>query len=303
MGNVIVQTPMPPRAASPETVTDRFLTPDEAARHLAVRPKTVRNWLRKGRLQGVKVGRLWRLRKQDLDDLLPHHLEHPGDVEDRGAPPPGGASSGAPAPTALEEPSLTAKHIRLLRSTYRVMAEKGVKDLSLQHVANEAGVSKGILLYYFGSKENLILSTMRWVLGRVAGRIRSAVFHAASAEEKVAAMIDAIFIDPRANRDFYLVFNDLLSSAARLHKFDELSAAFRTIVNAVYEHIIDQGIQQGTFRIANAFEAASVVRAMIDGLFLQWLQESEWETLHPQLREVCKRAVLSYLHSGQAVEA
>lgn len=284
-------------------MTERFLRPAEAAQHLAVSPKTIRNWLRNGTLQGVKVGRLWRLRQQDLDGLVLEQPEPLIDIEDSGLSGPGTAPGPAHAPTPLEELALSAKHIHLLRGTYRVMAERGVKGLSLQHVADEAGVSKGILLYYFGSKENLILTSMRWVLGRVAGRIRTAALHATSAEEKVAAMIDAIFIDPRANRDFYLVFNDLLSSAARLHKFDELSAAFRNIVNAAYEQIIDQGIQQGTFHVTNALEAASVVRAMIDGLFLQWLQEAEWETLHSQLREVCKRAVLGYLRSAAATEA
>lgn len=268
----------------------RLLTPEEAAQHLAISPKTVRNWLRDGKLQGVKVGRLWRLREQDLDALLPRPPETSMDT----------AEAGATSSEAVEEPPLSAKHIRLLRSTYRVMAEKGVRGLSLHHVADAAGVSKGTLLYYFGSKENLILSAMRWVLGRVAHRIRTAVFQAASAEDKVIAMIDAIFIDPRANRDFYLVFNDLLSHAARLDKFDALSATFRNSVNAVYAHIIEHGIQHGTFRLADAFEAASVVRAMIDGLSLQWLQEPEWERLHAQLRESCKRAVLSYLRSESA---
>ncbi|MGH2405911.1 MAG: TetR family transcriptional regulator C-terminal domain-containing protein, partial [bacterium] len=141
---------------------------------------------------------------------------------------------------------------------------------------------------------------MRWVLGRVAERIRSAVFEARSAEEKVTAMLDAIFIDPKANRDFYLVFLDLLSTAARLDRFDELSATFRTTVNAVYAHIIEHGIEQGTFTIANATEAASVVRGIIDGLFLQWLQEADRVAIHERTRETCKRAVLAYLRSGRA---
>ncbi len=199
---------------------------------------------------------------------------------------------------ALEEPAFSPKHIRLLRSTYRVMAKRGVRRISLQDAARAAGVSKGILLYYFGSKENLVLSTMRWVLGRVARRIQAAVFQAPSAEEKVAAMIDAIFFDARANRDFYLVFIDLMTYAARSDRFDKLTATFRSIVNAFYEHVIAEGNQEGVFHVSNAAEAAAVVRALVDGLSLQWLGEPQWEALHPQLRTLCKRAVLGYLQSG-----
>ncbi|MGB9663169.1 MAG: helix-turn-helix domain-containing protein [Moorellaceae bacterium] len=49
---------------------DRLLTPEEAAEILAVSPKSVREWLRQGKLKGVKAGRLWRIRKCDLEAFL-----------------------------------------------------------------------------------------------------------------------------------------------------------------------------------------------------------------------------------------
>ena len=280
-------------------MAERLLTPEEAAERLAISSKTVRNWLRAGKLHGVKIGRLWRLRELELDALVPG-------IRDDGVAAPAGPRGRPGAPAAAgpqvspDGQAYSEKQIHLLRSTYRVLAEKGLQQLALQHVAEQAGVSKGILLYYFGSKENLVLTTMRWVLGRVAERIRTAVFKAASTEEKVTAMLDAIFIDPKANRDFYLVLLDLLSTAARLDRFDEISATFRTTVNGVYAHIIEQGVRQGTFHIADANEAAAVVRGIIDGLFLQWLQEADREALHARTRETCKRAVLAYLRSERA---
>ena len=57
--------------------------------------------------------------------------------------------------------SLAPKQARLIRSAYKVIGEKGLNRLSWQDVADEAGVSKAILPYYFDSKENLILLTMR----------------------------------------------------------------------------------------------------------------------------------------------
>ena len=49
---------------------ERLLTPEEVASILAVSPKSVREWLRRGKLKGVKAGRLWRVRKRDLDTFL-----------------------------------------------------------------------------------------------------------------------------------------------------------------------------------------------------------------------------------------
>jgi len=48
----------------------RLLTPEEVAEHLAVTPKAVRAWLRDGKLPGLRLGRLWRIRPADLDAFI-----------------------------------------------------------------------------------------------------------------------------------------------------------------------------------------------------------------------------------------
>ena len=49
---------------------ERYLTPEQVAERLSVRPKSVRKWLRMRRLKGVKVGRLWRISAEDLGAFL-----------------------------------------------------------------------------------------------------------------------------------------------------------------------------------------------------------------------------------------
>jgi len=49
---------------------ESLLTPERAAQLLAVRPKTIREWLKRGRLKGVREGLLWRIRECDLEAFL-----------------------------------------------------------------------------------------------------------------------------------------------------------------------------------------------------------------------------------------
>ncbi len=194
--------------------------------------------------------------------------------------------------------ALAPKQAHLIRSAYKMMGEKGLNRLSLQDVADEAGVSKAILPYYFESKENLILLTMRWVLARVAQRIREAINEVSSAEEKVSAMVDAIFVGPESNRRFYLVFFDFLGYAARNDRFADVGATFHEICNGLYAEVVRTGQKEGVFREMDAGEAATVVRALVDGLFTQWVQDKNWEKTHAEYREMCKRSVLAYLLTG-----
>jgi excisionase family DNA binding protein len=49
---------------------EEALTPEKVAQLLAVRPKTIRDWLKRGRIKGFKAGRLWRIREKDLETFL-----------------------------------------------------------------------------------------------------------------------------------------------------------------------------------------------------------------------------------------
>jgi excisionase family DNA binding protein len=53
-----------------------LLSPEEVAEVLAVDTETVRKWLRTGQLSGLKAGRLWRVREEDLQEFLTRHTTY-----------------------------------------------------------------------------------------------------------------------------------------------------------------------------------------------------------------------------------
>jgi len=53
-----------------DMVLTDLLTPDEAAKILKVNVRTVTNLIRAGDLKGVKVGRVWRIREEDLEAFI-----------------------------------------------------------------------------------------------------------------------------------------------------------------------------------------------------------------------------------------
>lgn len=49
---------------------ETLLTPEQVALRLQVTSRTVYDWLRHGRIRGLKIGRLWRVRPIDLNTFL-----------------------------------------------------------------------------------------------------------------------------------------------------------------------------------------------------------------------------------------
>lgn len=48
----------------------KFLTTEEAAAYLRVSQQTIWRWCKDGRLPAFQIGRVWRIRKDELEELI-----------------------------------------------------------------------------------------------------------------------------------------------------------------------------------------------------------------------------------------
>ena len=189
----------------------------------------------------------------------------------------------------------SAREIDIIRAAYQMMADRGSHRLTLLDIAEAAGVSKALLLYHFGTKDALLHAAMQWALERTAERIRRRLEPSVTGTEAIKRLIDAVFIDPQANRDFYLFYLDLVEHAARVPRFGELPMMLIEIINGLYTEVIEAGIRDGSFQVTDAHVAARNMRALIEGTFLQWMQTNDWRVTHSQWRDTCQEAILKLL--------
>jgi len=49
---------------------EKLLTPKDVAEILSLSPVTIKKWLWQGKLKGIKVGSVWRIRESDLKAFL-----------------------------------------------------------------------------------------------------------------------------------------------------------------------------------------------------------------------------------------
>lgn len=101
----------------------------------------------------------------------------------------------SPASVASEEAHVAVPTTRaqlrseqLLRAAARLMERDGSQAVSMQAVAEEAGVSVGLIYRYFGGKDDLLLAVIVDVLDTFASRVPAAI-EAAGADpvERLAA--------------------------------------------------------------------------------------------------------------------
>lgn len=185
----------------------------------------------------------------------------------------------------------------LIKATYLEVAEKGYSAVTLQDIAKRAGVSKGSTLYYFATKEDLFLGALEWLVEQVHTRIHTAVGQVADPIEKVKAVISTIFANAQESRQFFLAYSDFVSIGTRNKRFHDQNAKFYHGCCGHDREIIEAGMKAGVFRQIDIDDASTMLRALIDGLMLQWFFSSEGT--FDDYRRRCERIVLDYLMGGQ----
>jgi TetR/AcrR family transcriptional regulator, fatty acid metabolism regulator protein len=195
------------------------------------------------------------------------------------------------------------RRLALYKAAFREVAEKGFADVTLEDIARRAGVSKGITLYYFSSKEDLFRRLFGWLVDSIHARMREAVSDASDPIEKVRALVAITFPSPSKNRAFFRAFVDFCGVAARREGFREVTARFYRGCREIDGAIIEDGMERGVFGRREAASAASTVRAIFDGLMMQWLAEEDLDSSFPAYRDRCERELLGYLTVPGAVES
>jgi AcrR family transcriptional regulator len=187
------------------------------------------------------------------------------------------------------------RRLVLLKAAFREVAEKGFSEVTLEDVADRAGVSKGVILYYFSSKEDLFRELFGWLVDSIHARMREAVNAVSDPVEKVRALVALIFPSPSKNRAFFRSYVDLCGLASRKEPFRAIGERFYSGCREIDRGIVVEGMRQGRFPLRDGEEAASTVRAIFDGLMLQWLTEKDPESTFSTYRDRCERELLRYL--------
>lgn len=63
---------------------DKLLTPEEVADILRLKARTIKGWLREGKLRGVKFGKDWRIRETVLKEFIERAEEKPNKEQEKG---------------------------------------------------------------------------------------------------------------------------------------------------------------------------------------------------------------------------
>ncbi|WP_267244736.1 TetR/AcrR family transcriptional regulator [Streptomyces sp. PR69] len=145
------------------------------------------------------------------------------------------------------------------------IAERGLDGLTMAGLGREVGMSSGHLLYYFRTKDELLLQTLEWSEGRLGAERSALLSRQAPAAERLSAYVD-LYV-PEGHRDphwtlWLEVWNRSqdADADARTRQASIEGAWHRDLVA-----LLAEGISRGEFRPVDPDRYATRLRALLDG--------------------------------------
>lgn len=165
----------------------------------------------------------------------------------------------------------------ILETVLSLLAEKGYHNTTINDIADTAGISRGLLHYYFKDKEDLAAKALTFGFGPMWDSSIGKIQSARSPEQLVDTMIEVLKKNVRDNPDFSALLFEMWVSARK-------SAKIRKVFNDGLNEAIDRlrkllefAIRMGIIKIRPE-EAEGIVRmllALYHGLAIQLLGSPE----------------------------
>jgi len=165
---------------------------------------------------------------------------------------------------------------RIIDAMRRSVAQRGTTASTFDHVSREAGVSRGLLHYYFGTKEQLLAEAVRRDCELRLELLESQLSKAKTADDFIALMAQNLQETVREDPDFVTLVFELFTLSRRN---GDIAAEYKRLMRNTREHVagmLAAAQREGVLRLHAEPEAvADVLFSLGDGMALRLLTEPE----------------------------
>jgi AcrR family transcriptional regulator len=165
---------------------------------------------------------------------------------------------------------------RIIDAMRRSVAQRGTAASTFDHVSREAGVSRGLLHYYFGTKEQLLAEAVRRDCELRLELLESQLATAKTADDFIALMAQNLQETVRKEPDFVTLVFELFTLSRRNA---DIALEYAGLMRNTREHVsgmLAAAQRDGVLHLHAAPDAvAEVLFSLGDGMALRLLTEPE----------------------------
>lgn len=184
---------------------------------------------------------------------------------------------------------------RIVEAMRRSVALRGTAGSTFDHVSREAGVSRGLLHYYFGTKEQLLVEAVRRDCELRMELLEQQLAAAKTADDYIDLMVQNLQETVHEQPEFVTLVFELFTLSRRN---DDIAAEYGGLMRGMRDHVagmLSAAQRDGILDLHAEPEAvAEILFSLADGVALRMLAEPERDfdaTVHAGI--VAVRALLT----------
>ena len=189
----------------------------------------------------------------------------------------------SPKPNVSEE-----RKEQITEAATKVFAEQGFDKARMDDIAAEAKLSKGALYLYFKSKDAIIKHLLESLFEREFADLSSLIDDPRPASEKLMLFAEKFIGDMHKWSRLIPIMYEFLGRLFRQSIVQEAFKKYLRVYLDMVTPIIQQGIDKGEFKEADASEIAITFGALFEGTILIWVYDSDLVDLEKNLRASIK---------------
>jgi AcrR family transcriptional regulator len=165
---------------------------------------------------------------------------------------------------------------RIVEAMRRSVAQRGTAGSTFDHVSREAGVSRGLLHYYFGTKEQLLVEAVRRDCELRMEQLESQLAAAKSADDYIDLMAQNLQETVHDEPEFVTLVFELFTLSRRNA---DIAVEYGGLMRKMREQVtamLSAAEQEGILSLHAEPEAvAEILFSLADGIALRMLAEPE----------------------------
>ncbi|HDS08942.1 MAG TPA: TetR/AcrR family transcriptional regulator [Firmicutes bacterium] len=96
----------------------------------------------------------------------------------------------------------------IIKSAISVLSKKGFSKTTIEDIAQTAGIAKGLIYYYFNSKEEILIESLEFIRGKMKDYVEKTTPEQINSFEKIRVRAKNILKFFSRNHEMFLVFID-----------------------------------------------------------------------------------------------
>ncbi|MEJ2486829.1 MAG: TetR/AcrR family transcriptional regulator [Anaerolineales bacterium] len=159
---------------------------------------------------------------------------------------------------------------QIMDAALKVFSREGLHTARMDDIAEEAGLSKGALYWYFNSKDKIIASLLTNFFDREFSKIEEWVMRDDSARNLLQSLIDLIVEDLLSVKPFMSILYEFWAMSFRNKRIGKfIRESMHRYLDLIIP-VVQRGIDQGEFKALDATDVAMAFGSIIEGSILLW---------------------------------